>query len=75
MAALPMSLGCVLAGLLMEKYGRRVTHFMISVPFVAGWVFISLATNITMLLIGRFITGLCVGLLGPVCAVYIGKKI
>lgn len=73
LAALPMAFGCILAGWLIEQYGRRATHFIISIPFVAGWILISFSTNIVMLLLGRFITGFCVGLLGPACAIYIGK--
>lgn len=73
MAALPMSIGCILAGLLLERVGRRTTLFLVSVPFVAGWVIISAARDLPALLVGRFITGLCVGLLGPASAVYIGE--
>lgn len=57
----------------MEKFGRKLAHLILSVPFIIGWILISIADSLTFLLIGRFITGFCVGLLGPVAAVYIGE--
>lgn len=68
-----MAPGCVLGGLLMEKLGRRAAHQLICVPYVLGWVIISLARNTTMLYIGRFLTGLSVGMIGPLSSVFIAE--
>lgn len=68
-----MPFGCLLGGFLMQKYGRKMAHFILNVPFVVGWVMIALSKNLLCLLIGRFLTGLCVGLLGPPVPVYIGE--
>lgn len=57
----------------MEKFGRKLAHLILSVPFIIGWILISIADSLTFLLIGRFITGFCVGLIGPVSAVFIGE--
>lgn len=73
MAALPMSLGCIIAGLIMEKFGRKLSHLILNVPFLIGWLFLSFAPNLAFILLGRFFTGLCVGLLGPLGPVYIGE--
>ncbi|CAK1595655.1 unnamed protein product [Parnassius mnemosyne] len=73
MAALPMAPGCLLAGWMMEKFGRRNSHYIVCAPLLLGWIFISCANNLTLMLIGRFLTGLCVGLLGPLVPVYIGE--
>lgn len=73
MAPLPMAIGCIAGGILMEKFGRKLAHLILSVPFIIGWILISIADTLTFLLIGRFITGFCVGLIGPVSAVYIGE--
>lgn len=73
MAPLPMAIGCIAGGVLMEKFGRKLAHLILSVPFIIGWILISVADTLTFLLIGRFITGFCVGLLGPIGAVYIGE--
>ena len=68
-----MAPGCVLGGLFMERLGRRATHQLVCVPYVLGWVIISLARNTTMLYIGRFLTGLCVGMMGPLSPVFIAE--
>lgn len=73
MAALPMFSGCIISGLIMEPCGRRLTHQLLAVPFVIGWVLIATASSLPQLLVGRFLTGLCVGLLGPVGSIYIGE--
>ncbi|XP_055706908.1 facilitated trehalose transporter Tret1-2 homolog isoform X1 [Phlebotomus papatasi] len=73
MAALPMAAGCLMAGYMIELFGRRMSHLILCVPFVVGWVMIGMARTIVWILVGRFLTGLCVGLLGPVAAVFIGE--
>lgn len=73
MAALPMSVGCIFGGILMERYGRRSILLMLNVPFLISWILIATAGNLHWLLFGRFISGLSVGLLGPPAAVYIGE--
>lgn len=50
-----------------------MTMLILNVLFVTGWVLISNSTSLVPLLSGRFITGLCVGLLGPPAPIYIGE--
>ncbi|XP_013148937.1 PREDICTED: facilitated trehalose transporter Tret1-2 homolog isoform X1 [Papilio polytes] len=73
MAALPMAPGCLLSGWMMEKFGRRNSHYIVCAPLLVGWILIACANNLLLMLIGRFLTGLCVGLLGPLGPVYIGE--
>ena len=73
MAALPMALGCILGGILMEKIGRKGTHMLTCVPCVLGWMVLYFANSIGMILAGRFLTGFCVGLLGPPTGVYMSE--
>ncbi|XP_059047230.1 facilitated trehalose transporter Tret1-2 homolog [Achroia grisella] len=73
MAALPMAPGCLISGWLMEKFGRKTSHYILCGPFLFGWILIACANNLTLMLLGRFFTGLCVGLLGPLGPVYIGE--
>lgn len=68
-----MALGCILGGFLMQKFGRKMTHVIAVVPCVVGWLVICLATTIELLLLGRFLTGLVIGVLGPPSSVYIGE--
>lgn len=73
MAALPMALGCIVGGVIMEKYGRKVSHLIPCAPLVLGWLLIYFAGGVNMLLWGRFFTGLASGILAPPAAVYIGE--
>lgn len=73
MAALPMAPGCLISGWMMEKFGRKTSHYIICAPFLLGWILIACASNLGLMLLGRFFTGLCVGLLGPLGPVYIGE--
>lgn len=68
-----MFAGCIISGFMMESLGRRMTHLLLAIPFILGWILISTAYNLPQLLIGRFSTGLSVGLLGPAGSVYIGE--
>ncbi|KAJ8916503.1 hypothetical protein NQ315_000145 [Exocentrus adspersus] len=73
MAALPMAAGCILGGYLIEKIGRKHTHMLTCLPMLLGWLLIGFASNTQMILGGRFVTGLCVGILGAATSVYIGE--
>jgi facilitated trehalose transporter len=73
MAALPMAFGCLLGGILMEKLGRKVTQVLTTIPCLVGWTLIALSSDISTILTGRFLTGLCGGFLGPSTGVYISE--
>jgi facilitated trehalose transporter len=72
-AALPMAAGCIFGGFAMEKYGRKMALFLVCLFTIFGWVMLSIAPNIILILAGRFFTGLSVGMLGPPSSVYIGE--
>jgi len=63
-APLLMALGCALSGILLERCGRRLAQLLICAPFAAGWVLLAAAPGLGTILAGRFLTGLCVGLVG-----------
>ncbi|XP_060533153.1 facilitated trehalose transporter Tret1-2 homolog isoform X2 [Cylas formicarius] len=73
LAALPQSVAALLGGYLIEKFGRKTTHVITSLPNFAGWIVIYTAYNVEMLMAGRFITGFCAGVLAPATGVYIGE--
>ncbi|XP_064602596.1 solute carrier family 2, facilitated glucose transporter member 8-like [Liolophura sinensis] len=67
--------GGPLAGLLIEKYGRKRTMFLSSLPFAAGYVLILLADKGTLMYLfcGRLMTGLASGMVTVVVPVYIAE--
>ncbi|CAH1977801.1 unnamed protein product [Acanthoscelides obtectus] len=73
MAALPMAIGSMLGGVLLEKFGRRGTHLLTCFPTAQGWLLIYVAVNTKMILVGRFLTGFCAGILGTATGVYLGE--
>ena len=57
-----------------EYIGRKGTLILTSIPFIFGWLLMAYSGNlesVTALLIGRFITGLCCGLVSLSAPVYI----
>lgn len=57
-------IGAILAGPLMEEFGRKATLQLSVIPMVLGWIFISLTPNATWLILGRLLAGFAVGM-GP----------
>nr|XP_021201849.1 facilitated trehalose transporter Tret1-2 homolog [Bombyx mori] len=72
-ATLPVAPACLISGWIFERFGRRPALFITCAPFLLGWALIIKANNLTLMLCGRFFTGMCTGLIGPLASVYIGE--
>ncbi|XP_050357143.1 facilitated trehalose transporter Tret1-like [Nymphalis io] len=70
---LSMIVCCLCAGSIIDRFGRKVGHIILSMLSVISWVIIAFATNVTLLLIGRFVAGFSVGSNRPVTLVYLGE--
>ena len=64
------------AGVLMPRYGKKVTMMVVSVPIFLGWLAIILAHHVALLYTGRFLTGfagafsmLAPGFISEICQV------
>ncbi|EDO42861.1 predicted protein [Nematostella vectensis] len=66
-------LGAPLGGWTLEYFGRKGTIMACAVPFEVGWMLIAYANSHYMLYIGRFITGLAVGMVSLTVPVYIAE--
>ncbi|XP_043280668.1 facilitated trehalose transporter Tret1-like [Venturia canescens] len=55
-------IGALIAGSLAECFGRRSAIALATLPHMAGWLLIALSTNIPMLYVGRFISGIGTGM-------------
>uniref|UniRef100_A0A8C0MXZ9 Solute carrier family 2, facilitated glucose transporter member 8 n=2 Tax=Canis lupus familiaris TaxID=9615 RepID=A0A8C0MXZ9_CANLF len=65
--------GGVLGGWLVDRAGRKLSLLLCSAPFVGGFVVITAAQNVWMLLGGRLLTGLACGIASLVAPVYISE--
>ncbi|KAL9700101.1 hypothetical protein quinque_003542 [Culex quinquefasciatus] len=73
MAPLLMAAGCLVGGLMMERFGRKVTQLVLNVTFAAGFCLLSMASSYETILAGRFMTGFASGLVGQLTSVYIAE--
>lgn len=60
--AITNPIGSILSGVLAEILGRKRSIQISSLPFVAGWLCIAFAEDITWLYTGRLITGIAAGM-------------
>lgn len=67
--------GGVLGGPLVDYIGRRRTILLTAVPFFVGWILIATAKIVHLVLTGRAICGLCVGIGSLAFPVYLGETI
>ncbi|XP_025194957.1 facilitated trehalose transporter Tret1-like isoform X2 [Melanaphis sacchari] len=65
-------LGAMMSGVCMQTLGRKTTVQLTSIPFLIGWTIIGLATDITFLCLGRFISGVAIGM-SSACYVYVAE--
>lgn len=68
-----MVIGCISAGSVIDGLGRKAGLCILAALTIISWLVISLSTNVTLLLIGRFISGLSSGSTRPVSLVYISE--
>lgn len=70
-----LAVGALLGGLLAEPsnklFGRRLSLILFGAPFMLGWLLISLANSLTMVLLARLLIGLCCGLVSGVAPTYV----
>jgi len=65
--------GSLISVILMKKFGKITTIRVCYILFIFGWVLISVASSLTILFIGRVLTGFGVGFGFSVIPLYIGE--
>ncbi|KAJ8705277.1 hypothetical protein PYW07_011104 [Mythimna separata] len=70
---LAMMMGSLLSGPMSDGIGRRLGQFVLIVPFTFGWIIMGQANTNAIMLLGRFVTGICTGAVRANSMVYIGE--
>lgn len=71
--SLATPVGALMSGSCADMFGRRKTLLFSVIPIISGWCLIALSKSYFMILIGRFITGSAVGVLGAPAQIYIAE--
>lgn len=66
-------IGSLGAGIIMDRYGRRVALIVPLVPFIIAWIFTATAKSFFMLLFSRAVLGICGGFGPPVCQIQMAE--
>lgn len=64
---------CFPIGLIMDALGRRNTMLLLVLPFIIGWLMITFAPNVGMLMAGRILTGVGAGGFSVACPAYVSE--
>lgn len=70
---LGVGLGSLIPFLLMDTIGRKGTLLVASIPKIASWILLGLATNVTTIYIGRMLAGVGCGVTYSVAPIYLGE--
>lgn len=61
------------SGYLTERFGRKGTLYLITISFVTGFLLLVSANGVAMLIIGRLICGLSIGMTTWACPTYVAE--
>lgn len=70
-----LAIGALVGGILGEPcnktMGRRISLIVYGVPFIIGWILLAAANSVSLLVMGRLLTGLCCGLASGTAPTYV----
>lgn len=68
-----VGVGSLVPFVLMDSIGRKGTLLFTTVPKIAAWIFIGLATSVPLLFVGRVLAGIGCGVTYAVMPMYLGE--
>lgn len=67
--------GGIAGGPLIDRLGRKTTILATAIPFTISWLFIACANSIYLVLVGRALGGLCVGIASLSLPIYLAETV
>lgn len=64
---------CLFIGPILQLVGRKLTMLVLVIPFTIGWILVTFASNVIMLLFGRFLLGISGGAFCVAAPTYTGE--
>lgn len=64
-----LNIGSIIAGVMMDRYGRKITLATPLLPIIVSWILTATATNRTVLFTTRILLGIFGGFGPPICQV------
>lgn len=68
-------IGSLIASPISDKWGRKVPLYIADVLFIIGSITMALAPNVWVLILGRFIIGICVGIYMMLVPAYLSEMV
>lgn len=65
--------GFLVSSIFMDVFGRKLAHGLVIIPGLFGWTLLYFATNVPMLMVGRFLGGFTAGATVSLGAIAIGE--
>uniref|UniRef100_A0A0P4W055 Putative facilitated trehalose transporter tret1-like protein n=1 Tax=Rhodnius neglectus TaxID=72488 RepID=A0A0P4W055_9HEMI len=73
-AAIITPLGCLTSGPIIDRFGRKTGLLLINIPAFLGWLCIAIKPSLTLIYIGRLLTGFACGFSSTPATVYIAES-
>lgn len=64
---------CLVIGTILQILGRKLTMLLLVIPFTIGWALVIFASNLAMLMVGRFLLGVAGGAFCVAAPTYTGE--
>lgn len=64
---------CLVIGTIIQMIGRKLTMLLLVIPFTVGWLLVIFASNLAMLMVGRFLLGVAGGAFCVAAPTYTGE--
>lgn len=65
--------GALPAGFFANQFGRKATLIGFTIPWISMWAMLTMAQNVAVLYVARFVSGVIVGLFCAVLPMYVAE--